>query len=186
MEFTLYYRGPLKANRGAKEKHELRRHFHNQLKEFWNQKPLIGFQEKLLDKTHKDQSINIIKEIGSFRFAPLVAEKVSLVAELDISLLRPEPPGSIIIQSGDIDNRLKTLLDALKVPSSPGALPSDAIPSLDENPFFCLLEDDSLITRISVTTDRLLEPGIDPSEAIMQIHVTTKQIEVYFGTVGLA
>ena len=77
MEFTLYYRGPLKANRGAKEKHELRRHLHNQLKEFWNQKPLIGFQEKLLNKTRKDQSINIIREIGSFRFAPLVAEKAA-------------------------------------------------------------------------------------------------------------
>ena len=185
MEFTLYYRGPLKAGRGAKEKHQLRRHFHRQLKILWNQKPLSGFREKLLDQTGKDQSINVIKEIEGFRFAPLVAEKVSLVAELDISLLRPEPPGSIIIQSGDIDNRLKTLLDALKVPSSPGALPSGETPGRDEDPFFCLLEDDSLITRISVSTDRLLEPGIDPSEAIIQIHVTTKHVEVYMGTIGL-
>ena len=185
MEFTLYYRGPLKANRGAKEKHKLRQRFHSQLKELWNQKPLLAFQERLLDQTIKDQSINVIKKIGRFQFAPLIAEKVSLVAELDISLLRPEPPGSIVTQSGDIDNRLKTLLDALKVPSSPGSLPSNAKPSKDENPFFCLLEDDSLITKISVTTDRLLEPGINPSEAIIQVHVTTKHIEVYSGTIGL-
>jgi len=107
------------------------------------------------------------------------------VTELDISLLRPEPLGSIITQSGDIDNRLKTLLDALKVPISPGALPASEKPGPEEDPFFCLLEDDSLITRISVSTDRLLEPGIKPSEAVIQIHVTTKQIEVYMGTIGL-
>ncbi len=40
MEFTLYYRGDLKANRGAKDKHTLRQHLHKQLKELWNQPPL--------------------------------------------------------------------------------------------------------------------------------------------------
>ena len=31
-------------------------------------------------------------------------------------------------------------------------------PNADENPFFCLVEDDSLISSISVETDTLLEP----------------------------
>ena len=39
----------------------------------------------------------------------------------------------------DIDNRLKTLFDALKVPSSRELL-SDAEPVDDETPFFCLLQ----------------------------------------------
>jgi len=186
MEFTLYYRGLLKTNRGAIEKHELRRHFHHQLKLLWDQKPLKGFRKSLLDKNADNKSLNIIKEIDGFRFAPLVAEKVALIAELDITLLRPEPPGSIILQSGDIDNRLKTLLDALKVPDSPNALPAGETPKEDENPFFCLLEDDSLITRISVSTNRLLEPTSSPSEAVILIHVITKQIAVYIGTIGLA
>lgn len=183
MEFTLYYRGPLKANRGAKEKHLLRKHFHRQLKVLWQQKPLINFQ-KLFDPAYEDQSLNILKEMGGFKFAPLVSEKVSLVAELNISLLRPEPPGSIVLRSGDIDNRLKTLLDGLKVPN-PGALPVKEKPASDEEPFFCLLEDDSLITRLSVKTDRLLEPDVDPNEAIIQIHVITKHVEIYMGTIGL-
>lgn len=33
---------------------------------------------------------------------------------MEITLLRPEPPGSIV-SSGDIDNRLKTLFDALEL-----------------------------------------------------------------------
>ena len=55
----------------------------------------------------------------------------------------------------------------------------------DEEPFFCLLEDDSLITKLSVTADRLLEPDIDQNEAVIQIHVTTKHVEIYAGTIGL-
>jgi hypothetical protein len=51
-----------------------------------------------------------------------------------ITLLRPEAPGNIVTQGGDIDNRLKTLLDALKVPNLPNALPTGAVPEADESP----------------------------------------------------
>ena len=115
----------------------------------------------------------------------MVAEKLQLVAELEISLLRPEPPGQIVNQGGDIDNRLKTLLDSLTVPSSPNALPNGAQPFRGEDPFFCLLEDDNLITRLTVTSDRLLEPSLNPSEVIVQIHVRTKHVVVLMGTIGL-
>jgi len=40
MQFTLSYRGELKANRGAKDKHALRLHFHKQLQHLWQQQPL--------------------------------------------------------------------------------------------------------------------------------------------------
>jgi len=186
LEFTLYYRGLLKSNRGAAEKHEIRRHFHRQLRLLWSQEPLSPFKDRLLYHTKSDRSLDIIRQIGKFRFAPLVASKVALVAELRITLLRPEPPGRVVSQGGDIDNRLKTLLDALKVPSQPGALPADAAPAEDEDPFFCLLEDDALITRIDINTDCLLEPGLPATEAVVLLHVTTKQLAVYMGTIGLA
>ena len=40
----------------------------------------------------------------------------------------------------------------------------------DENPFFCLLEDDSLITSVSITTDRLLIPQ-DSGEKIHNVEL---------------
>ena len=120
-----------------------------------------------------------------FNFAPLVAENLQLVAEIEISLLRPEPPGQIVNQGGDIDNRLKTLLDSLTVPCASNAIPSNEHPQPGEDPFFCLLEDDNLITRVSVASDRLLEPNVDPSEVILQIHVRTKHVAVLMGTIGL-
>lgn len=182
MEFTLYYRGTLRANGRAKDKHELRKHFHKQLSVLWTQKPLKAFSKNLLNESYP---CNLLRKVGNFSFAPLVAERIALIAELYISLLRPESPGAIITQSGDIDNRLKTLLDALRMPKSPEEIPQDTAVGINENPFFCLLEDDNLITRISVTTDRLLESNIDPSEVVLTIHVTTKQLEVYIDTAGL-
>lgn len=100
-------------------------------------------------------------------------------------MLGPEPPGHIVTQSGDIDNRIKTLLDALKKPEL-NALPGGSVPTSNENPFFCLLEDDNLIVSLAVETDRLLEPDVHPSEVELIIHVTTRQLRVLIGTIGLA
>jgi hypothetical protein len=184
MEFTLHYRGELKANRGAKDKHALRRHFHSQLSILWEQAPLSGRKDLLgLEKQCPESSI--LQTVGGFEFAPLVNEKLNLIAELNITMLRPEPPGAIITQSGDIDNRLKTLFDALKMPKEPTALPREAMPQEGESPFFCLLEDDNLITKISVSTDRLLYGGLNSSEVELQVHVTIKALRASYANIGL-
>lgn len=185
MEFTLHYRGLLKSNRGPDDKLDLRRHFHTQLAALWTQAPLSAFRRKLLDPTYAPSDLNVIIPIQGFNFAPLVAAKLRLVADLDITLLRPEPPGQLVNQGGDIDNRLKTLLDSLTVPSSPNALPRNAKPGSGEDPFFCLFEDDNLITRIGATSDRLLEPTSNASEVIVLIHVRIKHVEMLMGTIGL-
>ncbi|MBI5041684.1 MAG: hypothetical protein HZB57_10955 [Gammaproteobacteria bacterium] len=184
MEFTLYYRGDLKANRGSKDKQELRRYFHEQLKSLWHQMPLKE-RHKLLEKEPAKGDVGIIRTINGFHFAPLVTEKLNLIAELKITLLRPEPPGSIITQAGDIDNRLKTLFDALKIPSEPTAIPSGDLPREGEDPFYCLLEDDNLITKIQVETDRLLDDFKSPSEVVLLIHVLTKATRTSWANMGL-
>lgn len=184
MEFTLYYRGDLKANRGSKEKQELRRSFHTQLKELWHQMPLKE-RHKLLEKEPAKNETGIIQTIKGFNFAPLVTEKLNLIAELKITLLRPEPPGSIITQAGDIDNRLKTLFDALKVPTESKAIPSGDTPREGEDPFYCLLEDDNLITKVQVETDRLLDECKSRSEVVLLIHVTTKATRLSWANMGL-
>lgn len=185
MRFTLYYRGLLKSNRGARDKQILRRHFHAQLRELWTHKPLSGFRAKPLDKSREDQTTNIVRRIGDFEFAPLVCERVSLVAELSVTLFRPQAPGALVGSGGDVDNRLKTLLDALKVPSEPNALPQNDSPRPDEAPFHCLLEDDKLVTRLAVTTERLLEPGLDPNEVLLLVGVKTRVVETIWGNLGL-
>ena len=183
MEFTLYYRGELKANRGAKDKQLLRRHFNRQLQNLWHQLPLKEMHS-FIDPT-PGAGFTIFKQVKEFKFVPLITQKLNLIAELKITLLRPEPPGSIITQAGDIDNRLKTLFDALKVPE-PTALPPDDKPMDSETPFFCLLEDDCLITKVSVETDTLLDTYESHSEVVLLIHVTTKATRISFKNLSLS
>jgi len=88
--------------------------------------------------------------------------------------MRRDNPGHLISSGGDIDNRIKVLFDGLRMPHTVaelGALPIEK----DEDPFFCLLEDDKLITRVAVTTDRLITPLKAPekiNDVCLIIHVT--------------
>lgn len=180
MEFTLHYRGILKSNGKPTEKQALRRHFHQQLLLFWEQ----SFLKEHNDLLDQENTASIIYSIDGFKFASIVNEKLNLIAELNIIMLRPEPPGSIITQSGDIDNRLKTLFDALRIPKKSDELPKNDLPLDNETPFFCLLEDDNLITKISVSTDRLLYKTVDTSTVELLIHVKTKATKTTYNNIG--
>jgi len=103
---------------------------------------------------------------------------------LEITLLRPGAPGNIVQGGGDIDNRLKTLLDALAVPPHDNQLPRNP-PAADETPFFCVLEDDGLITKLSVNTERLLESTNSPSDVELTLLVRTKILVRETGIGGL-
>jgi hypothetical protein len=87
-------------------------------------------------------------------YIPLVTEEMCLRCSLDILFLRPEEPG-MIIRAGDLDNRMKTLFDALRIPSNLAEAGGEN--SKDgEEPIYCLLEDDRLISEVHITTDHLL------------------------------
>jgi len=161
MELTFVYRGKLKANGSVEHKHEIRRIFHQQLREFWKRATF-------------DPSEKLARQIGKFRFFPLVVEEREEVAELQITMLRPESPGNLINQGGDIDNRLKTLFDSFRMPRKDDEIPSADSPGEGEDPFFCLLEDDKLVTKVSISTDQLLEPH-EKEYVHLLIHIIIKQ-----------
>lgn len=168
MNFTLTYNGDLKANGSIKHKQEIRRVFHRQLLELWKYTP---FNEL------KCPSETLTKKIGNYRFFPLVTEGRKEIAELQITMLRPElGPGFIVGQGGDIDNRLKTLFDSFRMPKNTCEIPSNDQLGDNEDPFFCLLEDDILITKLLISTDRLLEPCDSNSYVKLVIHVQIKQL----------
>ena len=67
-------------------------------------------------------------------------------------------PGRLI-QAGDIDNRIKTLIDALRMPGMNGSeLRGNETPLDGEDPFYVLLEDDKMVSSFSVESDDLLDP----------------------------
>jgi hypothetical protein len=115
--------------------------------------------------------------VCGFNFVPLINTSLALVCGLDILFLRHEEPGALVTQGGDIDGRIKTLLDALRMPK-PGNEVVGIAPDADENPFFCLLEQDTLITDLRVTTDRLLTEagaGHAKQDVMLIIQVTVRR-----------
>ena len=95
-----------------------------------------------------------------------------MYAELSVLLFRQQPRGTLITDGGDIDNRLKTLLDGLRVPHGSMEGRTELPPQPDPTPFFCLLEDDSLVTKVSVESEQLLRPARpDEVVAIISVHV---------------
>jgi hypothetical protein len=169
MEFRLIYDGDLlKASSGKKrrpwEKHSIRRHLHPQLQKLWEVHPALKYyaahtveEEGKPPQKFLDALAHAHKKADT-GFIPIITEPNGLMCELDVLLLRPERPGHLIEESGDIDNRMKTLLDALKVPQDGNEIARRTSDDPDPNPMYCLLANDNLITGFKVTTDFLLLP----------------------------
>lgn len=173
MEFYLTYMGPLKSNAKAKEKHKIRKYIEPQLKRLWNIAPLSDYPEWLRLEPKQDTH-NVIKEVGGYKFAPLITSKLYLVCQLDIVLLWPDEPGKIVGSGGDIDNRLKTLFDALTCPDE-NQVREVMQDTDDQDIFYCLLEDDKLITDVAVKTHTLLR-GENSDDVLVLLHVKAGDI----------
>lgn len=185
---------------------QLRRQFHRQLCEFWKQNAalstlniepsifagLVGRHDKayvedvkrilgekvagakfpLADTMQKVYSSKCSNSNG-YVWLPLVLKSYDVNCELDIVMLfARSSPGPM--QYGDIDNRKKTLIDALRQPDPQRIVGS---PSAGETPFFVLMEDDSLVTRLTVETDSLYRPNSaryrrDPNDRLVHVTIT--------------
>ncbi len=200
MEFRLTYHGPLQSTQrdaiGSQacprrdHKHYIRRVFHAQLKRLWEVTPFLNSGQgsgpgaflTAGSKVHDFSRDTLAKQhaLYGFNFVPLVTEELNLICGLDILFLRPDVPGRVLA-SGDIDNRLKTLFDALRIPVA-GEKYTDRTPAPDENPLYCLLEDDSLITKVSVETDQLLQcETANVNETRLIITVRLRPYEMHLG-----
>jgi hypothetical protein len=174
MQFRLLYEGPIAPRQRIKvgDIHKIRMALHPQLRALWQHKPLSDVTY-LLCETPGPEGVAIFERSNNVLFAPLVTQKNNLACELSITLLRQQPPGQLLGEGGDIDNRLKTLLDALRMPKKDEAQQAQIETRADNDPIHCLLQDDGLVTKVSVETDRLLRPAQDQFHlvAIIQVRV---------------
>ena len=182
MPFRLFYRGPLKANGSKDDKHNLRMALHPQLAKLWTEEPLAHNQGFLTEQSDP-KKIDLLYSAGSHTFICLVSERIKTYAELDILFLRPQPPGAIVSSGGDIDNRLKTLFDGLRRPLDSSELPTGSATHTIPSPCHCLLSDDALISRLSVTTDNLLDAK-NKDEVILIITTTVKKVGVTYRNIS--
>jgi hypothetical protein len=178
VEFRLVYQGALKGKgTSLQHKHAIRSALHPQLKDLWAHPPMSDQRWLLSEKLDGPEAAevsqpfpSVVSRVGAFKFASLVCTSLHLVAELEVVVLKPGGPGSVVRQGGDLDNQLKTLLDALRKPEI-HELPPAAAPTEDQDPFHCLLEDDQLVTRVDLSAHRWLDP---PTPAHVHVDVVVR------------
>ena len=192
MRFHLVYSGPLSGS-GNKPKPDqarmIRDQFHPQLELLWTANtalkrlrstarvaknpagflatPQSPFQPEI-NPAHPPQAgyVDLCEPIrqGEKTYVPLVRKSLDLNCSIDILFLRQEDPGELVLQGGDVDNRIKTLFDALRIPDSD----VEARYPQAQNTTYCLLQSDTLISDFKVSTDRLLVPK---TKAANEVHL---------------
>lgn len=175
MEFKLYYEGVLKSNSGSKHKHDLRAHFHNQLKQLFKYQPLANHEDWYWGRESNECPL---KTICGHTYTSIINEELSLYAELEILILKD----NILTGFGDLDNKLKTLLDGLRCPKEYQEIPKDFVAW--EEPMVCLLQDDNLVSKIDIKVDRLLKP-LERNSVFILINVNIKGTTAKYGNLSL-
>jgi hypothetical protein len=205
--FLLQYKGPLHSQQAKKtdlkkERHDMRRIFHGQLLERWKRTDVL--RHRLRQYKHLLMWPTRAKEIpvadgfirldhdwavvprGPLYFVPLVirAMQMSLVCELDIRMFWREKESAGVLELAtdggiDLDNRVKGVLDALSIPQD-NQLPDDV--ANDPAPFFCLLENDNLVTRLQIQANQLpLPPAPNESDAYVEVNIDVAVLGGDFG-----
>jgi hypothetical protein len=158
MKFILSFDGelPSTGNRRGKSKSpyiwKIRKALHLQIEELFRIHPALKTVSGEKDLHYFDPI-----DVKGHNFIPVARKELRMICGLKILFLRKQGG---LIHSGDIDNRIKTLFDALRMPDrkNPDTNLDDEAPP---DPMYVLLEDDSLITSCAIDTDVLL--GSPPS-----------------------
>ncbi|MDR0367489.1 MAG: hypothetical protein LBH41_02845 [Rickettsiales bacterium] len=147
MKFKLIYNGEVKINPKRRTQHldDIRTALSPQLRRLTEIAPYSVIREKLVQKGRG------IREVGGAKFFPIITPELNLLADLDVQILHPE---LLETPHADIDNRMKTLLDALKRPQGP----HEVCNTHNGEIIYTLLDDDHLVTRMNINTSHLLDP----------------------------
>jgi hypothetical protein len=192
MKFRLLYEGEIAPRQRARieDIHAIRMALDPQLRALWQFPPLSISAPRLLryEVENDPSSIGLAETRGNWTFIPIVSKKTDLQCALDITFLRRQAPGQLIGDGGDIDNRLKTLLDALSVPplAQQDFFREEVSIEPPDRTIFCLLQDDSLVVRLTVETDRLLRPTSSEYDLVALIQVSVTASQLTYANLGIA
>lgn len=173
LEFAGIVPSGQKDNQQTGAKQTIRRDFSIQIAHLWQTDPMLhaALQHSggyFADAQLQDKKVANISPWEAFWRVPtcgylasaIVTRQNGLLCELDVELWRREAPGAILHSGGqtpDLDNRLKTLFDALRIPLCDSDVPGNMWGSGQEE-LDCLLEDDGLISKLTIDTKKWSRP----------------------------
>lgn len=183
MEFCLHYDGKLKSNDNASGKHAIRIALHSQIKALCSDSMFKGLFESNAEKVKQNTGKPLYIEHAHKKFYFLVSEHLRTVVDLDICLLLPHDVGAIVNNGGDLDNRIKTLFDALRIPITTAEIPPSDSFDYSSDGMYCLLQDDKLINKITIQGFKDYDP-IAADSVRCTIRVTTKITAALYGNLS--
>jgi hypothetical protein len=176
MEIVLTYEGRIPSKRtDLSAVWDMRTAFHHQLRKLWGKVPFDILKE-WEDSNFAAQAPNFLKVVGDHTFVPLYGEKIRVGVDLDIRLLTGLPEKKNVITAGDLDNRIKRIIDALQAPTQPGEMLPN-MPAIRR--WHCLVENDSSVLALKATLGSYLGND-DPSVAFVTIVVRPIAMAVTF------
>lgn len=205
MEFYLHFNGSLPSNpdNASVVKNTIRQQIHPQMRELWRKEQIlksVSSSVRTYKSLHGDSYISGLQfhaehfQRGPYKFVPLVCGDLGNVCQLDILFFRREDNRALIVKSqdqygGDLDNRLKIFFDGLKAPDINQANQLEGLSLPAEEPVFCLVADDSLITKFQIDSSYLLEPPAsdhrdDNNQVKLLVRVVTKRARYGETTLG--
>jgi hypothetical protein len=162
--FHLRYTGKLPSNGNTESKEAVRAYLAPQLAELWKRSPLSTLQPE-------DVPAHFSTDRYGTPFRFIVARALNLRCELDVLILHGSNQDPAYT-TGDVDNRLKTLLDGLRTRNrrelGKAAAPVDPTTGYAD----VLLEDDSLVEGLRVRTEHGLAMPNDRDVVDVVIRVT--------------
>ena len=179
MKFKLLYYGDILTNPKKRAQHiaDIRMHFHPQLKKLVTLQPWDNLNKFMMPDATKSPIITRL--VGGVDWNPIISSNLKMIAELDILLMHPEIVG---VPRSDIDNRVKTILDGLRCPQNEHEIGQNT--PRDIGPIYTLLDDDHLVTKLTVNTSHLLAHDLfscdvpsTPDSVFMLIDVNVRVTE---------
>jgi hypothetical protein len=158
LKITLTYQGILPASKRPPEKiDQIRQEFHRQLNKIWGRDQL-AILEEWRDNKFSAGAPDFRKQFGNITYLPIASEEIHARVRLTLTLYKGIREDHPAYSHGDIDNRAKSIIDALCVPVQQSRIPNCA-PLRDT---ICLMSDDSLVDTLTVETASLLAEN-DPT-----------------------
>ncbi|SMQ85562.1 hypothetical protein SAMN06295905_2849 [Devosia lucknowensis] len=181
MEIVLTYRGRIPSKASNKSAiWDMRKSFNHQLRKLWGKEP-FDVLKKWEDSNFTAGGAEFRIHQGEQLFVPLYGNLIGVGVDLDIRLLAGMPTQKAVLSSGDLDNRIKRIIDALQAPAQVG----EHIDGLEPNGrWHCLVDNDSAVVGLSAKLGAFLDGG-DPSESFATIIVRPVPLRVTWANMSM-